>query len=290
MNKQFLANFFKGFREVLEAAESPATKLVVAFVLPILAPIVPASWTMVHVYMLAKTFFQLGEYTELVCWGMAILVGIVLELLGYAGVIATILSVFKWLRNPTWVYFVPVGLNGAAYLFYLGLMYLINYKLGQYFETPEIINQIVGALSFLTVATGLLAADHLAKREDEEKEDKIRGENNDFKLKKTALKSGFNIFGGGNPQPAPTSGKYKDKPASHYHDKIREYLQEEYNRTRTVLTPRQVTDKLNKPVQRLNHNNSKGYISGVIGKWCDENHIPRPKDAKSGNVPERSDP
>ena len=173
----------------------------------------------------------------------------------------------------------------------MGLMFLINYKLGEYFNTPPIVNTIVGSLSFITVATGLLAADHLAERQDEEKEDKIRGENNDFKLRKMAVKNGWNPFTGGNPQPqAPTSGKYKDKPASHYKDKIRDMLQEEYNRSRTVLTPRQVTDKLNKPVERLNHNNSKGYISGEIGRWCDENHIPRPKDAKSGNVPERSDP
>lgn len=289
MNKNFLANIFKGLREIIEQAESPFAKLAI-FILPILSPIVPACFTGLHIYMLAKTIFKVGEWTEAVCISLGILVGVVLELIGYVGAVALILSIFKWIRTRIIENIVSVGLNALAYGFYLLVMYLINYKLGQYFKTPDIVNTIVGLLSFITVPTGLLAADHLAKREDEEKEDKIRAENNDFKLRKTALKSGFNIFGGGNPQPQPQSGKYKDKPASHYRDKIRELLQEEYNRARKVLTPREVTDKINKPVVRLNHNNSKGYISGQIGLWCDENHIPRPKDVKNQNVPERSDP
>src|SRR5574338_673052 len=170
MNSNFIARFFNWNREVIEAAETPFAKLAI-FVLPVIAPLVPAFMTSLHMYKLLKDLFKFG-YAWDIPLIMSVITGLVLELLGYVGAITFIRSLFQYVQHRHDEELLPVILNGAAYLFYVVAMWLINVQLGKYFGTPNIINSIFGLLSFITVPTGLLAANHLSQRADEEHAEK----------------------------------------------------------------------------------------------------------------------
>lgn len=191
-NSTFLSRFFDKIRVLVESAETPFSKMAV-FVLPILAPIVPASFTSMHIYkLLVEIFPALPNEIHVI---LAVIVGLVLEMLGYVGAIEFIHSVFILVKNSTNnAYWLPVILTGVAYLFYLLTMFMINVQLGKYFNTPPIINNIVGLLSFITFPTGLLAANHLSQRTEQEQDYVLRQETREDKLKKAALKQGINIF------------------------------------------------------------------------------------------------
>jgi hypothetical protein len=183
-----LAAFFDRQREIIEAAETPFAKLAI-FILPILSPIVPASLTGLHLYKLFLTLFTF-KYANEVSAGLSILVAIVLEMLGYVGAISFIQSLFRWVKTHNTLYALPTILNFFSYTFYLSLMFAVNYKLGEYFQTPEIINTIVGLLSFVTVPTGLLAANYLSQKELKEDDVTVRRERREERLEKARIRAG----------------------------------------------------------------------------------------------------
>ena len=181
-----LAAFFDRQREIIEAAETPFAKLAI-FVLPILAPIVPASLTGLHLY---KLFLDVLGFTPNWSGILSFLVAIVLEMLGYVGAISFIQAVFRFIKTRNTLYLLPSILNGLSYLFYLALMFLVNYKLGEYFQTPNIVNVIVGLLSFVTVPTGLLAANYLSQKELKVDEKEERSERRSERLERYRIKHG----------------------------------------------------------------------------------------------------
>lgn len=260
-SSNWLARFFDWNREVIEAAETPAAKLAI-FILPMLSPIVPAFMTGLHIFKLMYIIFDFGTWMPYVSMAMAVIVGVVLELIGYVGVVAFIQNLYK----KRWA---SAAVNGIAYLFYLYAMFQINYFLGKYFETPDIVNNIVGFLSFITVPTGLIAADHLSRKAESEEKAVLRSEDKDFRLKKQALKSGFNIFGGG----AETTPKRdpKEKHASDHKERIPVMLQEHYEKTGKVLELTDITAKL-----KLDHSKNKGFVSTERTKWMAKNGIEKP--------------
>lgn len=189
-----LANFFNKQRELIEAAETPFAKLAV-FILPILSPMVPATLTGMHLYQLFLELFtfQGADVFSLIA---STIPSIVLELLGYVGAISFIQALFRWIESRESTdgdkFLVPAVLNFLAYIFYLAAMWLINVSLGEYFDTPAIVNTIVGLLSFITVPTSLLAANHLAIKEHDTKDEILRQESREDKLKAKMIKNGMN--------------------------------------------------------------------------------------------------
>lgn len=188
MKSNWLAELFIKQREIIEAAETPFAKLAV-FVLPIIAPMVPAVMTGIHLYKLFLEMFTFKQANYL-SFALSATISLVLELLGYVGAISFIKSLFNWIKERRDEYLVPFALNGVAYAFYLLAMFLINVQLGRYFGTSTIINNIVGLLSFITVPTSLLAANHLNEVSDEEKREKIRQEAREDKLERYRIKHG----------------------------------------------------------------------------------------------------
>jgi hypothetical protein len=189
--KEPLADKFNRWRNTIEAAETPFSKLAI-FILPILAPIVPASFTGLHIYKMLIEIFSFNTVLSVV---LSLIVAVVLELLGYVGAISFIQSVYDWLHSDGKEnYLVPVVINFSAYVFYLIIMFLVNVLLDQYFQTPSIVNKIIGILSFITVPTGLLAANHLNQKSYEEHKEKVRQEKREDRLKGKALDNGINIF------------------------------------------------------------------------------------------------
>lgn len=188
METNRLAEFFNKQREVIEAAETPFAKLAI-FILPILAPIVPASLTGLHVYKLMLEIFTFSHAYQ-VSVVLSAIVALVLEMLGYVGAISFVQAVFRLVKTRNTLYLLPAILNGLSYTFYLVLMFLVNYKLGEYFQTPRIINTIVGLLSFVTVPTGLLAANYLSQKEIKEDEREMRKERSAERLERARIKAG----------------------------------------------------------------------------------------------------
>lgn len=182
-----LARLFDRWREVIEAAETPFAKLAI-FVLPVLAPIVPASLTGLHLYKLFLEIFKFPN-ADKVSLVLSVIVALVLEMLGYVGAISFIQAIFHWVKTKNVLYALPTLLNGVAYIFYLLLMFLVNYMLGNYFGTPSIINTIVGLLSFVTVPTGLLAANYLSQKELKEEDREIRRESREERLERARIKA-----------------------------------------------------------------------------------------------------
>lgn len=260
----WLAIFFDWNREVIEAAETPFAKLAV-FVLPILAPIVPAFMTALHVFKFVHILFDFGQYTDRVALTMAVIVGIVLELLGYVGAISFIQHIFRWVKTRKDEYLLPAALSGAAYACYIVFMYFLNVKLAQYFGGAVIINQVVGILSFFTVPAGLLAANHLTQRADQEEGEKLRQEAREDKKYKQALKAGINP----NQINGATRGK-KEKHASDFKEQIPAMLQEHFDKTGKVLELTEITARL-----RLDHAKNKGFVSTARSQWMEKNAIPK---------------
>ena len=191
-NSNWLANIFIKQREIIEAAETPFAKLAI-FVLPILAPSVPAFITSTHMYKLFLEMFTFSN-ANILSFGMSFIIALVLELLGYVGAVSFIKSLFNWIRYKQDEYMLPFALNGLAYVFYLISMWAINVQLGRYFGASSIINNILGLLSFITVPTGLLAANHLTEVSDDERKEKVRQEQRQDRMDKYKIKHGIPIM------------------------------------------------------------------------------------------------
>lgn len=187
-----LVGFFNNLYEIINAAEDPFSKFAIVF-LPGVAPAVPATLTGIHMYQVLLTILEF-QGKELVSAILSVLVGIVLELLGYVGAITLIKSVFELIREGKDGYLIPFVINLLAYGFYLVLMLLLNVKIGEFFGVPTLINSIIGLLSFITVPTGLLAANQLALKDQkkEKNENKVFNANN--RLRRRMIDKGMNPF------------------------------------------------------------------------------------------------
>jgi hypothetical protein len=249
-NGTWLANFLNKQREIIEAAETPFAKLAI-FILPILAPLVPATFTGLHLYKLLLQVFDFnGDTLSRI---LAFIAALVLELLGYVGAVSFIQSLFRWIRNRREEYLLPATLNGIAYLFYLIFMWAINVQLGKYFQTPPIMNNIIGLLSFITVPTSLLAANHLSQKEEKEDE----RETAEFRQKERILK--YKIKHGINPDLAYQQVVQQVMPTQHEAGDFRDYVFELLDQTQGKISLTEITATVNKNKRvRFIHANVKG--------------------------------
>lgn len=172
----FIAGFFNWIREVIESAETPFV-LFALIVLPVLAPAVPATVTGIRLHT------ELGLH-----WSISIVSAVVLELLGYVGAIAFIKSIYRWFRKEGSL--LSVLMNGFAYAFYVYAMYSINVRLGFLAGESSIVNEVFAILSFLTIPTGLLAAEHINERDQKEDKEKLRQEARKDRLERYKIKHG----------------------------------------------------------------------------------------------------
>src|SRR5688572_22884330 len=153
-----IARFFTSFREVIESAETPFVLFAIV-VLPVLSPLVPATVTGIRLNT------ELG-FHPILCFVTAT----VLELLGYVGAVMFIKAISRRFRGQGT--FLSVVLTGLSYAFYVTAMYFINVRLGELSGDSEIVNQVFAILSFITVPTGLLAAEHINDRSEAEEKEK----------------------------------------------------------------------------------------------------------------------
>jgi len=204
-----LVGFFNNLYEIINAAEDPFSKFAIVF-LPGIAPAVPATLTGIHMYQVLLTILEF-QGKELVSVILSVLVGIVLELLGYVGAITLIKSVFELIREGRDGYLIPFVINLLAYGFYLILMLLLNVKIGEFFGVPALINSIIGLLSFITVPTGLLAANQLALKDQKKEKKETKASRDEQRLKIKMIEKGMNPFTGVNVNQSTTPQIHEQK-------------------------------------------------------------------------------
>lgn len=192
MENNKIAEFFDKQREIIEAAETPFAKLA-TFVLPIVAPLVPAFMTGLHLFKLFSSMFTF-DTSHILSGTLSIIIAVVLELLGYVGAVTFIQALFLCVKEQESKYLIPVILTFLAYLFYLVIMLLVNVALGRYFEEPVIVSWIVGFLSFITVPTGLLSANNLSIKEDKQIMERRYQEARADKMEKYKIKRGIQTY------------------------------------------------------------------------------------------------
>lgn len=221
MRTNFLADFFDWNREVVEAAESPFARFA-AFLLPILAPIVPAFVTSIRLY---KLYLELISQTlpDQVALAGAIVTALVLEILGYVGTVAAVRFVYKWAKTRQDEYLIPMGLTGVAYLFYLVAMGLINVQLSLSVPNTDLVLIFLASLS---VPAGLIFASNLVENEEKKSEYELRQENRQERLEKYRIRHG-NVSGN-----LPEREKEEKKVSGN--------LQTDWRKIRPVLTETQV--------------------------------------------------
>lgn len=260
-----LATILNRWREVIEAAETPFSKLAI-FVLPILAPSVPATLTGLHIYKLLLEIFTFSS-ADAMSKVLAVIVSVVLELLGYVGAISFIQSVFRWIRYRKDEYLLPSVLNGMSYIFYLVAMFLINVQLGEYFGTPRIMNNIVGLLSFITVPTSLLAANHLSQKEEKEETGKEEEAKRTERILKYKIKHGINPDAVVLQQVVDTVSDTRVKKASDYKEKIWKYLDEQNSKGK-ILGVKDITEHFSLPYDK-----AKGFVSTQRTLWASDRGV-----------------
>ena len=126
-----------------------------------------------------------------------------------------------------------------VYVFYLVGIYQINVALAKYFEIPEIFSRIIGLLAFITVPTGILAANHLSLKENKETDLENRNFKSNERLKAKALKQGINIFAENNPVVLQQTVKHESTKKSDW----RQLTHQEQHEAKYVLSVKELLDR-----------------------------------------------
>lgn len=230
---------FEWLAKLLNGMERGIIDFISAFV-PYAVPVIPAYLTFYHTR-------DMMDFPVWVAWTAAFVV----EALGLASV-ATVVRFYlhnkryksEQNRAPFWIAF-------GVYVAYIVIVIVTNVIL-------EIVAEVrggwiitaIGLFSLLSFPSGVLISIRTQYREmlDDKEEKKSQA-----KTQHTEQ------------QPKEPKGK---KPASHYQPQIVAMLNAEYEKTQRVLSPKEITAKL-----KLDHNNSKGYVSTTTTKWMHEKGI-----------------
>lgn len=225
---------FAGIADFLEGAERSVIDILSAFV-PYCVPVIPAYLTYYHTHDPKMMNFPV--------W-VAVTAAFVVETLGMASVSTAI----KFWRNNL-LYSsqqnkAPFKLALGVYAFYIVVVLAVNVIL-------EIVSGMrngwvivsIALFSMLSFPSGVLVAIRAQFREIL-----------DARHKPKVVTAGSGLK---------QSVEPRKKHASDYFDKMIQMLNVEYEKSQTVLTPKQVTMKLG-----LDHDKAKGFVSTTITKWA----------------------
>jgi len=201
-SQNFLANFFYYVHEVFQAADEPVY-LVIVILLPIIAPIIPAT----------ITANSLKKFMEFVKWE-AVLSGIVLAMIGYAGVIATVSSLSKATKEKGRENWIEFYFYLSAWIIYLISLIVVNYTLEkQAGATSARLTVIISLTVGLEFAAGVLNAKRIQSRDEANTSERIRQERREDRMTK------FKITHGVHPQMALDVTGASGAPDSNLSDK-----------------------------------------------------------------------
>lgn len=233
MNKNILVRIFQALADTINGGEKAFVDFLSAIV-PYLVPIVPSYLTYWH------TLTIMG-FPDWVAWTSAIVV----ETLGLASVST---SVKFWYHNKKYsnnANKAPFRLAIGVYIFYIVTVITVNVLLEIEDGTRNnLVIFCIALFSLLSFPSGVLIS--------------IRAQ---YREVLDSIEQRYHKPSAPVSAPAP-SGTLREKHASDYRDKIIGLLDAEYGKSGGVLAPKDISVKL-----RLNHANSKGYISTLTKEW-----------------------
>jgi len=226
-----LAKIFSFISGVLNGAEKSLLDLLSIFV-PYCVPIIPAYLTYQH------TINQMGFEP----W-IAFTAAFVVEVLGLTSV-ATAVRFYRYnLKYTKEANRAPFKLAVAVYVVYIVIVLVVNVVLeivaGQ--RGGWVILSI-GLFSLLSFPSGVLVS--IRYQFSEMLEERAEGRK---QVQSTS------------PQPQQSR---KEKHASDFKDRIPQMLNEEWEKNKRILTPKEITAKL-----KLDHGKNKGYVSTITSQW-----------------------
>lgn len=266
-----LADFFNWWGEVFEKF-NPAAFRFLAALLPYLTPI-PVAWVS---QANATKFLNLPPQVSFIfVFG--------LEGIGLWFTSLFVDSVVEAIRSKNWKAWLNVLMFAVAVTVYVVILVNINVIIEQSSgQTNPAYSRVITLLCFLPLITGIgngyyklkleqKTSIELAQERDLEQQDKIRQESNDLKLKKAALKHGFNPFA---PQPTVALQQEvaqvrqdKERKASDYKEKIWHLLDEQYAKGK-ILKVVEITERFVLPYDK-----AKGFVSTQRTLWASSRGI-----------------
>lgn len=235
MKKSFVVRVFEWLSQSMNSGEKAIMDLVSAIV-PYLVPIIPASLMYQH------ALNDMGFSREI-----AMTAGVVVELLGLASV-STAVRFFLYNRrfkkdakneNPNKAPFRQVM---AIYGSYVLIVLVVNVVLEWQNQTRSGWTIFaIAAFSLLSFPSGWLVALRTGFAEMLEEKNASKGN-------------------------SPIATEKKTKHASDFKTEILAMLDDEYGKTKRVLSPKEITAKL-----KLDHGKNKGYVSTTTSEWRAKN-------------------
>lgn len=230
-----LDKFFRFISSVLNGAEKSLLDFLSVFV-PYCVPIIPASLTYNH------TINQM-DFSPFIAWTAAFVV----EVLGLTSV-ATAVRFYRYnLRYTKEANKAPFKLAVLVYIFYITIVLLVNVVLeivaGQRSGWVILSIALFSLLSFPSSVLVSIRYQFSEMLEERQPKNKMEG---------------FT--------PEISARSKKEKHASDFKDRIPQMLNEEWEKNKRVLTPKEITSRL-----KLDHNKNKGFISTETSKWKDGN-------------------
>jgi hypothetical protein len=263
-----LAVLFDWIGEVFERL-SPAMFRMLSTVLPYLTPL-PVAW------LTAKHAAQFLNFTK----EISIVFVVMLEGIGLWATTELVDAFVEAVRSRNWKSWGVVGFLTAVVVAYITLLISLNVTLQKAVgDASPTMSYVLTLICFLPFIAGSLngyrkvkletkTQMQVAKEHQEEVEAKIRQESNDLKLKKAAIKAGFNPFAA--PvvlnQDVPHVKEPREKHASDYRDRAIEFIENYYDKNHSRPTPKHLTERFG-----LDHSRNKGYMSSLIKETCDKN-------------------
>jgi hypothetical protein len=259
----FLANIFNWLGEVFEVF-NPAAFRFLAATLPYITPVPVAALTQ-------------SSATQFLGFSPTVSMLFVFGLEGIGLWFTTMLvdAVVEAIRSKNKGGWLVVGLFVFTVGAYITILVDLNVTLEESIGSRSAtFGHVVTLLCFLPLITGIGNGYYkltlkrnteieAARQKEAETAEKIRQENNDLKLKKAALKAGFNPFA---LQPTVTVNQdvaqvrdTKVKHASDYREKAIQFILDYHQKNGRYPTPRIVTERFG-----LDHSKNKGYMSTLI--------------------------
>lgn len=270
-NKNWLADVFDYLGEIFEKFNPAAFRFLAAF-LPYLTPLPVAAISQAN----ATKFLNLSP-------GISGVLVFGLEGIGLWFTSLFVDSVVEAIRSKNWKAWLNVLMFAVAVTVYVVILVNINVIIEQSSgNTNPAYSRVVTLLCFLPLITGIgngyyklkleqkTSTEEAQEREQKRQED-IRHEQNDLKLKKAAMKHGFNPFA---PAPVvtlnqdvPTVKEERERKASDYKVKIWQYLDEQRAKGK-ILRVVDITEHF-----KLDYNKAKGFVSTQRTSWAQDRGV-----------------
>ncbi len=269
-NKNWLADVFDYLGEIFELFNPAAFRFLAAF-LPYLTPLPVAAISQAN----ATKFLNLSP-------GISGVLVFGLEGIGLWFTSLFVDSVVEAIRSKNWKAWLNVLMFAVAVSVYVIILVNINVIIEQSSgNTDPAYSRVVTLLCFLPLITGIgngyyklkleqKTSTEQAQERELKREEDIRHEQNDLKLKKAAMKHGYNPFA---PAPVVTLNqdtpevKERERKASDYKVKIWQYLDEQYAKGK-VLRVVDIIEHF-----RLDYNKAKGFVSTQRTLWAQDRNV-----------------